>query len=289
MRNKIKWILNRPRVLFRAGRILGFWTMLQLVRIRLTGTAQRRYVLRIKGYPHPVFIRGGQSSDAVALYEVLVTQEYAISATLDSPAFIIDGGANVGMASLYFLNRYPAARVVAVEPDDANLEVCRMNLAPYGNRVTLIHGAIWKCAGRLALEAGQQEWVNRVRDDQSGSVEAFTLGSLIAPGGGRVDLLKLDIEGSELEVFGPDAQEWLPGVRNIAIELHGEDRKDRFFAALKGYRYDLSLHRTWTDPDAGSSMSCYLAICQNLRDEAAASAAPDGGGMQGSPGAALLS
>jgi FkbM family methyltransferase len=246
---------------------LGLRTMLKLVRVRLTGTAQRRYVLRIPGYAHPLFIRGGQSSDAIALYEVLVTQEYAIGAKLDSPAFIIDGGANVGMASLYFLNRYPASRVVAVEPDDTNLELCRMNLAPYGSRVTLIHGAIWKSGGRLTLEAGLQEWVSRVRDDQSGSVEALTMGSLIALGDGKVDLLKLDIEGSELEVFGPEAQEWLPKVRNIAIELHGEDRKDRFFAALHGYQYDLSLHRTWTDPNAGSSGSCYLAICQNLRHE----------------------
>lgn len=273
MRSKIKWILNRPRVLFRAGRVLGLRTMLKLVRVRLTGNAQRRYVLRIPGYAHPLFIRGGQSSDAVALYEVLVTQEYAIGAKLDCPAFIIDGGANVGMASVYFLNRYPAARVVAVEPDDTNLELCRMNLAPYGNRVTLIHGAIWKSAGRLALEAGRQEWVSRVRDDQSGSVDALTMNSLIALGDGKVDLLKLDIEGSELEVFGPEAQEWLPIVRNIAIELHGDDRKERFFSALKGYRYDLSLHRTWTDPEAGSSGSCYLAICQNLRAESAASAA----------------
>jgi FkbM family methyltransferase len=263
--------------------------MLKLVRVRLTGTALRRYVLRIPGYAHPVFIRGGKSSDAIALYEVLVTQEYAISADLSSPAFIIDGGANVGMASLYFLNRYPGARVVAVEPDDANLELCRLNLAPYGNRVTFIHGAIWKSGARLTLEAGRQEWVSRVRDDQSGSVEAFTLSSLIALGDGKVDLLKLDIEGSELEVFGPEAREWLPSVRNIAIELHGEDRKDRFFAALKGYQYDLSLHRTWTDPEAGSSTSCYLAICQNLCEESASPATPGGAGMPGSPGAALLS
>jgi len=241
--------------------------MLQLVRIRLTGTAQTRYVLRIPQYPHPIFIRGGQSSDAVALYEVLVTQEYALTTLLHSPAFIVDGGANVGMASLYFLNQYPTARVIAVEPDAANLELCRMNLAPYGNRVTLIHGAIWKSEGRLTLETGQQEWVSRVREDESGSIEAFTMQSLIARGDGKVDLLKLDIEGSEREVFGPDAQEWLPSVQNIAIELHGEDHKARFFAALMGYRYDLSLNCTWTDSAAGSAMSCYLAICQNLRIE----------------------
>jgi FkbM family methyltransferase len=262
----IKWILTRPRVLFRAWKELGLSAMLGLIRLRLAGTAKDQYRLRIPRFPHPVYIRGGQSTDAVALYEVLVTQEYALTVDLDSPAFIIDGGANVGMASLYFLNRYPAARVVAVEPDAANLELCRKNLEPYGERVTLLQGAIWKSGGgSLSLETGEQAWSSRVLDDRAGSIEAFTVPSLIARGGGKVDLLKLDIEGSEGEVFGPEAQEWLPKVRNIAIELHGEERKTRFFAALEGYRYDLSLHRTWTDPADGSPMNCYLAICQNLQ------------------------
>jgi FkbM family methyltransferase len=257
-------------VLFRAWKTLGLQTMLQLVRIRMIGTPQNRYVLRIPRFPHPIFIRGGKSSDAVALYEVLVTQEYALTANMDSPAFIIDGGANIGMASLYFLNRYPSARVVAIEPESTNFELCRMNLGPYGDRVVLIQGAIWKSAGRLALDLGEQEWVNRVRNDQFGTVEAFTIPSLIARSDGKVDLLKLDIEGSEIEIFEPDARKWLPSVRNIAIELHGDDRKDRFFAALAGYRYDLSLEHTWSDPAAGPSSNCYLAICQNLHSQSAA-------------------
>jgi hypothetical protein len=108
-----------------------------------------------------------------------------------------------------------------------------------------------------------------VRDDRCGSIEAYTIPSLMDYGSGKVDLLKLDIEGSESEVFGPDAREWLPRVRNIAIELHGEANKARFFATLMGHRYDLSLHCTWADPAIGSYAYCYLAICQNLRLESA--------------------
>jgi|HubBroStandDraft_6_1064221.scaffolds.fasta_scaffold399672_1 threonine dehydrogenase-like Zn-dependent dehydrogenase len=109
----------------------------------------REKLLRIPGYSHPVVSRGGQSSDAIALYEVMVTREYELTVELDSPAFIIDGGANIGMASLFFLNKYPASKIVAVEPDPANFEICRMNLETYGSRVTLIRGAIWKTPGHL--------------------------------------------------------------------------------------------------------------------------------------------
>lgn len=236
----------------------------------MLGTAQRRYLLRIPRYPHPVYIRGGKSSDAVALYEVLVTGEYGSAALGNSPRLIIDGGANIGMASLYFLNRYPNSRVIAVEPDPANFELCRRNLAPYGDRVRLIQGAIWKNKNSLSLEPGQEEWVSRVRDDPSGAIAAFTIQSLIANAGGDIDLLKLDIEGTEKEIFGPGAREWLTNVRNIAIELHGDDCKAVFLAALAGYRCDLSLRCTWTDPSATPPMSCYIAICRNLHRECGA-------------------
>ena len=265
MHSRIQRLLSRPRVLARAWKALGLRTMLHLVYIRLRGSAQKRYVLHIPGYPHPIYIRGGKSSDAIALYEVLVTREYAVSAALDVPPAIIDGGANIGMASLFFLNSHPGSRVIAIEPDDSNFELCRLNLEPYGGRVKLIRGAVWKSPGHLSLEFGEQEWVHSVREDKSGSVEAFTVPSLIAMCGGRVDLLKLDIEGSELEIFGSAAREWLPSVRNIAIELHGNDHKDVFLSALGGFRYDLSLHCNWSDPAGGAF--CYLAICQNIVPE----------------------
>lgn len=262
----MRWIFNRLRVLFRTSKALGFRAMLQLIGLRFFGSARTHYKLRIPRYPYPVFIRGGASSDAIALYEVMVTEEYRLTGALEGSAFIIDGGANVGMASLYFLNQHPAAHIVAIEPDPANFDLCSLNLAPYKDRVTLIQGGIWSSHGRLALQTSAQEWLSRVKPDESGTVEARTIPSLMAPGG-KLDLLKLDIEGSEREVFGPEAQEWLPNVRNIAIELHGEECKDRFLAALNGYRYDLSMRPTWEDPTGGTD-TCYLAICQNLQKDA---------------------
>jgi FkbM family methyltransferase len=243
MLDGVKRLISRPRVVLQASQKLGWRAALQLVFIRLAGRKEAEYRLRIRGYAHPITIRGGKSTDAWALYELLVKDEYAFFGDLESPFFIIDGGANIGIASLYFLNRYPAARVVAIEPHPANCEICRKNLAPYGERATLIQGAIWKDAGRLVLDVARgEEWTISVRSGgsgQPGSVKAFTLPALIAYGDGNVDLLKLDIEGSEKELFGPGAQEWLPAIRNIVIELHGGDCSDRFFRALEGYDYDL--------------------------------------------------
>ena len=243
MLERVKWLLSRPKVLFEASRKLGWRATMQLVFARVGGNRESEYSLRIRGYPHPITIRGGSSTDAWAVYELLVKDEYAFFGDLESPSVIIDGGANIGIASLYFLNRYPAVRIVAVEPHPANFALCRKNLAPYSGRAKVLEGALWKTPGRVVLDDSRgEDWTVQVRSgklDQPGSVEAFTLPALIAFGGGPVDLLKLDIEGSEKELFGPGADEWLPAVRNIVIELHGGECSDRFFGALAGYDYDL--------------------------------------------------
>jgi FkbM family methyltransferase len=149
----------------------------QLVRIRLRAGRHSTHTLRIPKRPQPITILGGQSADAWALHELLAMQAYAFVSNLNSPAFIIDGGANMGLASSYVLN-HAAARIFAVETSPANFEILRKNLATYADRVTLIQGAIWKNRGRLHLELRPEEWQARVRagdGDQPGSVEAFTV------------------------------------------------------------------------------------------------------------------
>jgi hypothetical protein len=83
-------------------------------------------------------------------------------------------------------------------------------------------------------------------------VQAWDVGAIIEmAGGGIVDLLKIDIERSELSVFTNADTSWLRKVRNICIELHGEDCRQAFFAALNDYEYDLDY-------------SGELTICRNM-------------------------
>ncbi len=121
--------------------------------------------------------------------------------------------------------------------------MCRKNLAPYGKRATALQGAIWPQEGRVKLDPQAEDCANKVTTSSAGdaaTAEAITMPALIDAAGGSVDLLKLDVEGSELEIFGPGAGDWLPFVRNIVIELHGPDCFDRFFGALGAYDYELS-------------------------------------------------
>ena len=200
---------------------------------------------------HPVEVRTN-STDAEAFRQVLLDEEYAAFGDLDLRT-IVDCGANVGYASAFFLSHFRNARVVAIEPFASNAEQCRRNLAPYGERASVIEGAIWNCKTRLAIEdPGGGEWAIRVRqvmNGEAGDVDGIDIPSL---GLLHIDLLKIDIERSEIDLFAMNVEKWMPSVSNIAIELHGPDCALAFARALKNYDCDLS-------------RSGELTICRNIR------------------------
>jgi FkbM family methyltransferase len=258
-------IASRGRAVYRAIRGVGPSATLQLIRRRVAaafGEDNRAiYEIKVPGYPHPVKIRGGNGSDGFAFYQILAMKDFDIFRDFGSPRLMIDAGANIGMSSIYFLNRYPSLKVVAIEPDPETFEICRMNLEPYSDRVVLIKGAIWSSCGKVVLEKGELGWNSHVRQSEQGadgSVDSYDAPALIAAGGGgMVDLLKVDIEGGELELFGKNTESWLPAIKNIAIEFHGDECERTFFRALQGYEYDGLPYRT-------------ITICQNLRPAAVA-------------------
>lgn len=193
-------------------------------------------------------------------YQIFISEEYLSLRNLRNVSVVLDLGANVGFSSAYFLNCFPQSRVVAVEPDERNLALCKINLMAYGNRVLLLHGAVWADCMQLRLSKGSfgdgREWATQVSkppDSSVGDVQAWDVGSLIdMAGGAEVNLLKVDIERAELTVFNGRAKRWLPRVRNICIELHGQDCEEAFFDALADFDY-------------GLERSGELTICRNLR------------------------
>jgi len=205
------------------------------------------------------------TSDREVLGQIFIEEEYrpmVLSGVLSRPQAIIDLGANVGYSSAYFLSRYPNATVLAVEPDPGNYAICVSNLAPFGGRSKTVLGAAWPESAKLALDRGAwrdgREWSTQVKsadgeDTASAYVEGYDIPALIQLSGfSEIDLLKIDIEKSEIELFSRNTEQWLPRVRDICIELHGPDCEAVFFRALSDYSYDLS-------------RSNELTICRNLR------------------------
>jgi FkbM family methyltransferase len=230
------------------GPALGLrWYCLKLL-ARLSVPGARRIRIKPPDLAHPITVRMFPSSDDFVFDQLFVRHEYGpVCSRLSEAKFILDLGANVGYASALFATRYPLARILAVEPDPGNYKVCVENLKPYGSRVETLLGAVWASRSKLALARGTfcdgREWATQVVEARKGAeanVEAWDVPSLLDLAGQDVaDLIKIDIEGSEAEVFASNASQWLPRVRNICIELHDERCRDIFFHALRGYRYNL--------------------------------------------------
>lgn len=174
---------------------------------------------------HPFWVRV-PSTDVPTLDQIVVRREYAFDVKR-APAVIVDAGANVGLASIYFASRFPGARILAIEPEAGNVELLRRNIEPYPN-VTAVRAALWhECTGLSVVDPGLGEWGFRTRPPGAAGVESFvepvpgiTLDALMSAHGiDRIDILKMDIEGAELEVLG-DASPWLGRVDALIVELH---------------------------------------------------------------------
>ncbi|HLY53926.1 MAG TPA: FkbM family methyltransferase [Stellaceae bacterium] len=116
---------------------------------------------------------------------------------------IIDAGANIGAASIWFARHFPQARILAVEPDAENAACCRANVE-HLDTVEVIEAAIGSASGFTALknETGEAWAVQTERSDDPAGVRIVTVDELVRRiPNGRLFILKVDIEGFESDLF----------------------------------------------------------------------------------------
>jgi FkbM family methyltransferase len=169
----------------------------------------------------PVYLRI-DTSDFCAFYDILISKsrQYELEDPSFSPQTIVDVGAHIGIASILFARRYPLSRIIAVEPEPSNFALLLKNIAPYKN-IQPICAALWKEAGEVSLGSSTVHPKGAFQITKNGRtrVRAVSIDALMREADIQsIDLLKIDIEGSEKEVF--DSCNWISRVRIIAIELH---------------------------------------------------------------------
>lgn len=151
--------------------------------------------------------------------EIFLWECYDFPCDTPSPT-IVDGGANIGLASIWWLARWPKARVVAFEPDPGVFEVLRWNTrflegAEIHQRAlgTGLAAAFWS----EGADAGRLIQGDEVVAD-SITVQTTRLSELLLRLG-KVEMLKLDVEGAEMDVL-EEAEDHLGMVENIFVEYH---------------------------------------------------------------------
>jgi FkbM family methyltransferase len=158
---------------------------------------------------------------------------------------ILDLGANCGLSGLFFLLRYPEARLTCVEADPALFAILRDNLrtADFERRTRFVSAAVSPIAGEVEFHASGADSGRLIPHETLPSrtrrVTAVSLDSLIER---PVDFLKMDIEGAETDVLLAAGK--LDAVARVFVEYHSltdrPQRLDELLAHLRQVGF-----RTW--------------------------------------------
>lgn len=172
-------------------------------------------------------------SDIRVFKQIFVDNEYDSLNLPETAKTIIDLGANIGLSALFFIKKFPTSRIVAVEPDAVNFSIMEKNLEKFSKSVSFLQAAIWPTDGEVSLveedddHASLGAWGYRTEasNGNSGlSVKAVTIPTIMKQYDmDFVDILKVDIEGAEYELFEKNYEDWIDKVGLIIIETH-----DRF-------------------------------------------------------------
>ena len=214
------------RTLRRYGRVAGVRGLVSAAKGKI---ARRPTLLKMErpGIRFPFFLRL-PSTDVPAFEQIFIKQEYDFAVSR-APRIIVDAGANIGLASIYFSNKFPDTKIIAIEPEQSNFELLERNAAPYDN-ITPVRGALWHENTSVNLvdpALGKWAFRTQARDSDEESfgeivheVQGMTVDTVMREHDiDHIDVLKIDIEGAEREVFR-DPSSWIEKVDALIVELH---------------------------------------------------------------------
>ena len=211
---------------------------------RSLATGEKTELVHLSFYGKPLTVRIG-TSDISVFHHVFLEEEYNLDFLNLKPKLILDVGANVGYTSIFFAQTYPEAHIIAVEPEESNFQTLTGNTKPYPNIVP-VRAAIWHKKGRLQItNPNAEKWAFQLsetgEETPSVTVDALTIGDLLAMSGeNTIGILKLDIEGAEIELCSSNYEGWLEKTRVLIIELHDRFRtgcSEALNSAVSSYNF----------------------------------------------------
>jgi FkbM family methyltransferase len=234
------------KFLFLCIKQAGLWSGLRMyIQLKIMKTGQ----VSVPGLKQPINLRFN-TSDLSTFREIFLREEYAISLPSNiQPRVIIDAGANIGFTTLFFARQYPQAAILSLEPDAENFEYLKKNTAGYPT-ITPLQMALWDKNGTIEITDkgyGVRGFMveENNQSQSSTSVPSTTLATLIQEHKiTSIDIIKIDIEGSEKEVFSQDTEKWLPITQCLIIELHDRMKSGcskAVFKVMSQYNFEFSI------------------------------------------------
>lgn len=280
---KTNKLTNLYRLNFKSARTVLVYLSKKMLRIKVSPNENETYILynyllNNDGYikeetatsyiclfkrnrQKTIVLRKNPSSDSAVFNQVYGWLEYQkvvdtfqqnFPQALNSTINIIDAGSNIGLTSLYFLDHFKSVAIVNLEPETENFKSLTFNLSavPENCSVLPLKAGLWSKETYLRIVRDfrdQSDWSFRVEESNDpNDIKAYSVNSLVKKcHWDAIDILKIDIEGSEKEVFNTSRADlsFLNQTKCIAIEIHDEfDCREAIYNVLIDYNFTFFNH-----------------------------------------------
>lgn len=184
--------------------------------------------INIKNIHRKVFLRGSNWADLSTAKNVFYKKNRYHIPPFKIPvnSTILDLGSNIGLTILDYKMTYPDSRIIGVEMDKENFELCKLNTSHLKD-VTLVNKAISEKNGVVTYSKNSESDAFSIMPDSSDkgipvSIESITIDSLMDDLNLKeIDFVKMDIEGAEAKIFeNINNLNWLNRTKSFYIEFH---------------------------------------------------------------------
>ncbi len=190
----------------------------KFLRFLLTKSGQKRFSTGKTSFNNLKLMYPDGRSFTFQYKEIFLENIYNFHTEKENPV-ILDCGANIGLSSIYFKQKYPGAIITAFEADPAIFEYLTLNLAENGfTDIQTVNKAVWINNNEIEIASEGADGASVFGDGNKIKVPAARLKEVIEKHC-EIDFLKIDVEGAETEII-KDIADSLGNVRNIFIEYH---------------------------------------------------------------------
>lgn len=166
---------------------------------------------------------------------------------LQNAKVVFDVGANIGLFSLICNSINPNTKFICIEPENNNYNILKKNMQSI-NSVCMKKGLWNKETSLKVVPRNTGEWgyiVEEVSDGNENTIEAISIYDILNANTIEViDILKIDIEGAEFQVFDHTSEMWIDRVNCLIIEFHDRIRNgcsERVISRMikHGFKYEV--------------------------------------------------
>lgn len=212
---------------------------LQLLNSKKPGVKQ----IALKTIKHTFNFRPN-GRDREVIIQTLIRNEYGKKIDIKiGDGFIIDAGAYIGDVSCFFASKYNC-NIISLEPNNDSFKFALKNVSLYP-QITILNKGLWNKRAKLIVrgEGTGSEVIET--NNNNYDIDGISVPDLIKEFNiNKIEILKIDIEGSEEIIFSQDISSWINIVRVILIEIHTESGKKLILEKLRQNNFEVVLYRS---------------------------------------------